>query len=127
MSRFWFANVAGLSPELVNQAILPTVLVAPVPFLSVLISWQRGILVHVKQTRYISHSVMISLGMLVVVLATATWLLPLPGVIISAAALIISVTAEWIYLSWRGRNAARTANLYPKQSEARAESGVRVL
>jgi hypothetical protein len=127
LSRLWFAHVAGLSPELVDQAILPTVLVAPVPLLSVLISWQRGILVHVKQTRYISQSVMISLGMLVVVLVTATWLLSLPGVIIAAAALTISVTAEWIYLSWRGRNAARTANLNPKQSEARAESAVRVL
>jgi hypothetical protein len=109
LARWWYAVVAGLSPQLVESAILPTMLVAPLPAIATLISWQRGILVHLKQTKYITHSVAISVGVLVLSLFGATAFTTWSGVTISAVALTSSLTAEWLYVWWRSRNAAADA------------------
>lgn len=109
LARLWFSRVAGLTPVLVEFAMLPTLLLAPLPAIAALISWQRGILVHLKQTKYITHSVAISLGLLVLVLVLATWLLPASGATIAALALTTSVCGEWLYVWWRSRAVARAA------------------
>jgi progressive ankylosis protein len=109
LSRIWYERISGLPPHLVEFAIWPTILVAPLPAISALISWQRGVLVHLRRTQYITHSVAISLSVLVTMLILCTWLLPLPGATIAALSLTTSVLGEWIYLWWRSRSAARTA------------------
>ncbi|MCB0115830.1 MAG: hypothetical protein R2873_15245 [Caldilineaceae bacterium] len=108
-ARWWYAVVAGLSPQLVDAAVLPTLLVAPLPAIANLISWQRGVLVHLKQTKYITHSVAISVSLLVLMLALFTVLTEWSGVVIAATALTGSVFGEWSYVWWRSRNAAQSA------------------
>ena len=111
LARIWFASVAGLSPQLVSFALVPAAIAALTPALATLISWQRGILVHTKQTQYISRSVMVSLTVLVATLAVGVGLTALPGAMVAASALFASLTAEWAYVSWRGRIAAQDAGL----------------
>ncbi len=50
-SGVWFETVSGLAPELASFAVLPTVLFVPLPFLSALLSLQRGILIKGRHTR----------------------------------------------------------------------------
>ena len=50
-SGVWFETISGLTPELAAFAILPTVLFIPLPFLSALLSLQRGILINARRTR----------------------------------------------------------------------------
>jgi hypothetical protein len=119
LSRIWYGQIAGLTPQLIESAILPTILIAPLPAIATLISWQRGILVHLKQTKYITHSVVISLSVLVIMLAFATWLLPVAGATIAALALTGSVLGEWLYLWWRSRNAAQQAGFIVKTLQER--------
>lgn len=111
LARIWFASVAGLDPQLVSFALVPAAIAALTPALATLISWQRGILVHTKQTQYISRSVMVSLTVLVATLAVGVGLTALPGAMVAASALFASLTAEWAYVSWRGRIAAQDAGL----------------
>lgn len=118
LSTFWYARVSGLSSELVSTAILPTLLIALVPGISLLISWQRGVLVHAKETHHISRSVMLSLLILVLGLAGGITFLPLPGAVTAAGALTISILAEWGYLTYRARLAARKMALIPEKVEA---------
>ncbi len=111
LARIWFASVAGLSPELVSFALLPAAISALAPAIATLISWQRGVLVHTKQTQYVSRSVMVSLTVLVTMLVAGIGLTPLPGAVVAAVALSVSLLAEWGYVSWRGRIAAQEAGL----------------
>lgn len=125
LAHGWYSVVAGLPPHLLEFAILPTLLIAPLPAVATLISWQRGVLVHLRRTQYITHSVAISLGLLVLMLTLGTWLLPLPGVTIAALALTTSVLGEWIYLWQRSRSAAqRSGYLIPAGGQRAVPVGI---
>ena len=50
-SGVWFETISGLAPELAAFAILPTILLIPLPFLSAFLSLQRGILIKARRTR----------------------------------------------------------------------------
>ena len=108
LARIWFASVAGLSPELVSFALLPVAISALAPAIATLISWQRGVLVHTKQTRHVSRSVMVSLTVLVTMLVAGIGLTPLPGAVVAAVALSVSLLAEWGYVSWRAGSPPRS-------------------
>jgi hypothetical protein len=100
-AAFWYRYAAGLDPALVNMALLPTLLVAPVPGLGALLSWQRGVLVHRRHTRPISTAV--ALNMLTLAALTALVLLipSLPGALLAATALTLSLIVESLYLGWQ--------------------------
>lgn len=105
-ARLWYENVSGLSPELVALAIVPTTILAVLPGLDALLSWQRGLLVHVGRTRPITLAVVLDVVVLVVVMLGAGAVLPLAGATMAAVALTTAVGAEWMYLRWRSRPAA---------------------
>lgn len=112
-ARLWFENIAGLSPQLVAFAIAPTTILALVPGLNALISWQRGLLVYVKRTPTITRAVALNVIVLTTVMLGAGVLLPLAGATIAAIALTASVTTEWAYLWWRSRPAAARVQAAP--------------
>jgi len=104
VARVFYQSISGLSSELVSFAIMPTLILSVIPGMEVLISWRRGLLVHFRQTRTITHAV----GLNVVVLATlilgAGAMFPLtPGTIIAASALTFAIAAQWGYLWWFSR------------------------
>lgn len=105
LARLWYADVSGLSPRLVGLSLAPTMLIAFVPGLTTLISWQRGLLVHVKRTQPITESVAVNVAVLTGVMAVLMQTVSLPGATLAAIALTASVFAEWLYVWWRSRTA----------------------
>lgn len=107
LADLWYVQVMGLDPTLSGVARTATLILVPIPGLTTLISWRRGLLIHVKQTAPISQSVLINIAVLGVVMAGAILLQPAPGAVLAAAALSASVSVEWLFLSWRCRPVAR--------------------
>ncbi|MDQ4076837.1 MAG: hypothetical protein M3220_11410 [Chloroflexota bacterium] len=105
-ARFWYRYVAGLTPELVQLAILPTAILALVPGLNALISWQRGVLVHDKDTGPISLAVAINMGVLLGIMVLGPLVVALPGAVLAALALTSSMLVEALVLWWHSRSAA---------------------
>lgn len=54
LSSFWFQTLSGLSPELARFAIIPARILVPLPAMSVLLSFQRSVLVQGHVTRPIT-------------------------------------------------------------------------
>ena len=72
ISSLWFRHVSGLPDELVKFATLPTVIMFLLPASTVLLSYQRGMLVYFKQTTAITNgtflegvSTLVILGLLI--------------------------------------------------------------
>lgn len=103
IARFWYADVSGLSSRLVGFSLLPTMIIALVPGVAALISWQRGLLIHVKRTQPITESVAVNVVVLLTVMVVLMQTVALPGATLAAIALSASVFAEWAYLWWRSR------------------------
>ncbi|UCF98415.1 MAG: hypothetical protein JSV89_02510, partial [Spirochaetaceae bacterium] len=98
LAETWFRRVVGLSAGLTRMARIPMLLLAVLPAVGSLISWQRGIMVSARRTPAITRSVIVNLVVLGVLLLVLGYTLPLPGAVIAAAAYIGSVLAEWLYL-----------------------------
>lgn len=50
LAHVWFSTISGLAPELVAVALLPARILVPLPALSVLLSYQRAVLVQERRT-----------------------------------------------------------------------------
>jgi hypothetical protein len=59
---FWYETVSGLSSDLAGFAILPTMILVPIPLLSVILSYQRGILVNAHKTRPITWATVVEVA-----------------------------------------------------------------
>jgi hypothetical protein len=108
LAHLWYGRISGLSSELASFAMTPTLILAAVPGLTALISWQRGLLVHVQRTQSITQSVMVNVAVLFVTMFSLMSFTSLPGATIAASGLAASALAEWAYLVWRSRPAAAT-------------------
>ncbi len=107
-ARILYEGIAGLSPELVSLAIVPTLILSAVPGLDTLISWGHGLLIHYRQTRTITRAVTLNVAVLGTVMIGAGAVLPAaPGTISAAVALTASVSAQWCYLWWSNRKVSR--------------------
>jgi hypothetical protein len=98
--------VAGLSENLVSFSLLPTAVLIVVPAISAFISWNRGLLIQVRRTAAITRSVLVNVSVLVGVMLGLGSILPVPGALLAAVSLALSVLAEWVYLTFAGRKAA---------------------
>jgi hypothetical protein len=84
----WFEGVSGLSRELARFAILPTAILVPIPFLSVILSFQRGILVVARRTRPITIATALEVGTVAILFPLFGWRLGWVGVTAAATALL---------------------------------------
>ncbi|UCF20714.1 MAG: hypothetical protein JSU87_04700 [Gemmatimonadota bacterium] len=98
LARFWFETVSGLTRELAAFAVPPTRILAILPGLSVLLSYQRAILVQGRFTGPITTSTAIEVvGILVVLLAlTQGW--AMVGATAAAIGFIVGRLGGNIYL-----------------------------
>ncbi|MFQ5594920.1 MAG: hypothetical protein ACE5HA_12315 [Anaerolineae bacterium] len=112
-ARLWFEKVSGLTPDLVALALTPTMVLVLLPGLDTLLSWQRGLMVHVGRTRAITQAVVLDVVVLVVVMLGVGAVLPLAGATMAAVALTSAVGAEWVYLRWRSRPSAAQVRAVP--------------
>ncbi|SEA60015.1 Na+-driven multidrug efflux pump [Desulfuromusa kysingii] len=89
LSRFWFHNLSGLNDVLTVFAALPLQIMAIFPALTVLICFQRSILIVSRITRPISIATTIeAVGIFSVLLLTMLYF-PLPGIVAATLAYVV--------------------------------------
>ncbi len=82
----WFHKISGLSPELTRFAILPLQIIAVLPALSILLSFQRAMLVSSRHTSPITWATGLEVILMMSVLFIAINVLNLIGAIAAALA-----------------------------------------
>ena len=98
IAKIWFQNLSGLSIELSNFSYLPTQILVILPGLTVLIAFQRSILVGAKVTRPITVATAIEVLIIVGVLLISIEYLNLVGVIAAAFAYTLGRLGANLYL-----------------------------
>ncbi len=95
---FWFVTASGLSPELASFAILPTVILVPIPLLAVILSYQRGILVNAHVTRPITWATVIEVTVVAVGFPVLAWGFGMVGVTAAVLAFLVGRVAANLFL-----------------------------
>ncbi len=95
---FWLVTVSGLTPDLAGFAIIPLIVLAPVPGLTVVLSVQRGILVNGKHTGPITWATIIEVGGVMACFPIFAWTLDVVGVTAAFASFLIGRSASCLFL-----------------------------
>ena len=98
LADFWFVTVSGLDPELAEFALLPTMILVPIPFMSVLLSFQRAIMVTSRRTRAISVATALEVGGMALFFPLLGWKMGLVGVTAAAISILIGRVASTSFL-----------------------------
>jgi hypothetical protein len=101
---FWFVTVSGLGPELARFALIPTAILVPIPILSVLLSFQRGILVVARRTRPITVATALEVGGIAVLFPLLGWHAGMVGVTAAALAILLGRLASNSFLLFACKN-----------------------
>ena len=109
LADVWFGTVSGLSPELTRVAILPALILIPLPALSVLQSLQRGILVNARHTPPITWATALEIGVVVAGFPLLSALFGWAGVVSAVTAFVVGRLAAVAYLVGPVRRAVRGA------------------
>jgi len=115
LAPLWYNRVAGLLPELVRLALLPTLLLAPIPGLTVLLAHQRAVLIKMGRTRPITWATALKVCGIIVFLWMGVGLLDWVGVTAAAAALLIGRLAANSFLFRPVARALRNLTKAPPQ------------
>jgi len=97
--HFWFQTVSGLTEELTRFALTPTRILAVIPGLTALLSFQRAILVVRGTTSAITLATVIEVIGVVLVLWVAISRLDAVGAVAAASALLIGRIGANLYLT----------------------------
>ena len=98
LADFWFVTVSGLEPELAEFALLPTAILVPIPFMSVLLSFQRAMMVTSRRTRAITVATALEVGGIALFFPLLGWKLGMVGVTAAAISIIIGRVASNSFL-----------------------------
>ncbi|HXV75287.1 MAG TPA: hypothetical protein VD788_03140 [Candidatus Polarisedimenticolaceae bacterium] len=98
LATAWFRDLSGLTPELTRFAVPPARILTLLPPLSVLLSLQRAILVHGRDTAPITWATMLEVAGIVLALTALAWGLGLTGVTAAALAFVAGRIAGNVYL-----------------------------
>jgi hypothetical protein len=107
LANLWFTGVAGLPADLAALARVPAAILVLVPALTVLTSWQRGVLVFFSRTGAITVATAINIVVLLAVVLGGVNVLPWPGAITAALALSASLAVEVAYLTAQAHKSRR--------------------
>jgi len=98
LSSIWYHTVSGLSFELTKFALLPTQILTIIPGLTVLLSFQRSLLVVHKRTKHVTIATLMEVSTILTVLLITIKFFNFVGVIAAAIAFIIGRSMANIYL-----------------------------
>jgi hypothetical protein len=101
LADLWFRGVSGLEPALADFARLPARILAPIPALTVLLSWQRARCVSSRVTRPVTVATTFEVVGVVAVLALTVAVLDWVGAAAAATALVCGRLAANGYLATR--------------------------
>ncbi len=103
LSSLWFSKVSGLSPSLTKLALVPLMIMGIFPASTVLISFQRAILVKAGHTSPITNATLIEVIGIIGVLYFGILHFSLVGVTAAATAFVSGRIAANLYLHFRTR------------------------
>lgn len=98
LAKLWFYDISGLSIELTEFALLPLIIISIMPALSVLVAFQRSILVASKKTSPITPATAIEVVGILIVLYLCISGFNLVGVVAAMTAFIIGRLGAIAYL-----------------------------
>lgn len=98
LADFWFITVSGLSESLANLAGLPLMIMFFFPALTVLISFQRGLLVISKNTKPITIGTLTEFITIVIFLFILTKIFGMIGAVAATTSLVVGRIAANTYL-----------------------------
>ena len=96
---FWFITVSGLTPELASFALAPARILAVFPALTVLLSFQRAVLVQGRRTRPITIATALEVAGVAVAFTALGWWVELVGVTAAVLAFVAGRLVSVSYLS----------------------------
>jgi Na+-driven multidrug efflux pump len=111
LADIWFNKVSGLSIALTQFARVPLMIMSIFPMLTVLISFQRALLVDAKNTKPITLATVIEFSAIILVLFIGVKLLSAVGIIAATAAFVLGRICANIYLT---RPVFQTIKSYPE-------------
>ncbi len=88
LNYFWFHRLSGLSIELTQFARVPLIILTLMPALTMLISFQRAMLVSVRNTAPITIATIIEVSTIALMMTFFIKIIPLVGIIAAAIALL---------------------------------------
>lgn len=97
-ATIWFRTVSGLPPELAELALIPARIAAVLPALSVLMSFQRALLVAARMTKPLTGATLVEVAGIAAVLSIAIFGLDVMGAIGATSALVLGRIAGNAYL-----------------------------
>lgn len=98
LNEFWFSEVCGLEPGLVRFARLPAQILVFIPALSVLLSFQRGVLVRAKSTTAVTAASLIEVSLILMTLLLLVMRLNWVGASAAAVAYLTGRLGANLYL-----------------------------
>ena len=105
LAHGYFGTVLGLEPKLVSLASSGLLLACAWPALTVYQSYYQGILVYSGETRRVTQSVLLSLGVSVLLLGGGALLGSLPGLYVVTASFVAGSAAQVFWLARSSRAA----------------------
>jgi len=97
LSHVWFQHVSGLSPELAHFALTPVRVLVLIPGLTVLLSFQRAVLVNSRATSHVTWATVIEVGLVVGILCIGIFGLHGVGLVVAAIALVVGRLGANLY------------------------------
>jgi Na+-driven multidrug efflux pump len=98
LAEIWFKDVSGLSDSLTEFAKLPLMIMSFFPALTVLISFQRAVLVKANETKQITYGTAIEFVGIIIVVAICIKYFSLVGAVAATIAFVIGRMAACGYL-----------------------------
>jgi Na+-driven multidrug efflux pump len=98
LSKIWFSNVSGLNNTLTDFALIPLMIMSFFPALTVLISFQRAVLVMSKETKQITYGTAIEFIGIIIIVAVCIKYLSFVGAISATIAFVFGRLAACGYL-----------------------------
>ncbi len=106
LARVWFEGISGLDGSMAALAFAPARIIAVAPALSVVLGFQRALLVQARRTRPITVATAIEVGAIALLFPLFGWGLGWMGVTAAMAALVCGRTLGVLFLSWSARASA---------------------
>jgi hypothetical protein len=99
LTAIWFQRVSGLPPDLATLAVLPVRLMAVMPALEVILSLERGLLVHAHRTRLITWATALEVVVIVSVLVVGIVGFNLVGAVAATLGLLVGRSVSTGFLA----------------------------
>jgi len=109
LAGVWFRDVSGLGPGLAELAEVPAMLLAPMPLLTTILSFQVGVMVKVGRTGPVSFATVAEVCTVAAVLWVAIQGLGMIGAVAASLALVVGRLAANAYLIKPNASALRSA------------------